>query len=144
MMEGLLKKFQGELGDVVTAEGEQAHNFKLTKMHLTDTIKKSNSDRNEKAAAKGATAASSAKAKGDLADTRKSLAEDKKMLADMTAEFKAKSATFAANQKVRSEELEAVGKAIEIMGGDAVAGGYKKNINLAQAPATAASLLQMR
>merc|ERR1712107_400038 len=46
----------------------------------------------------------------------------------------AKSATIAANQKVRKEELEAIGKAIEIMSSNDVAGGYKRNINLVQSP----------
>jgi len=143
MMEGLLKKFQGELSDTVNEESEKSHNYDLTKLHLTETIKKTKADRSEKAAVKASTAAASAKAKGELGETKKSLAEDKKFVADTNAEFKAKTDAFETNQKVRTDELVAINKALEIMSSGAAAGGYKKHVNLVQAP-TAASLLQMR
>merc|ERR1719408_629171 len=83
----------------------------------------------------------SAQAKSDLAATRKDLAEDEKTLADMTATFAAKSDQFKANQEVRKAELEAIGKAIEIISDPSVAGSYGEHINLAQ---TRTSLLQIR
>merc|ERR1719408_938611 len=83
----------------------------------------------------------SAQAKSDLAATRKDLAEDEKTLADMTATFAAKSDQFKANQEVRKAELEAIGKAIEIISDPSVAGSYGEHINLAQ---TKTSLLQIR
>ena len=39
LMEDLLKKFKGELSDVVTEEGEKAYSYDLTMLHLSDTIK---------------------------------------------------------------------------------------------------------
>merc|ERR1719277_905211 len=65
----------------------------------------------------------------------------------MTSIFKAKSATFAANQEVRAAELEAVAKAIEIISSPSVAESYGSHINLAQLPGTArqaVALLQTR
>jgi len=59
--------------------------------------------------------AASARAKGLLAETKESKAENEKFLADMTSTHEAKSATFEANQKVRKEELEAIDKAITII-----------------------------
>ena len=91
---------------------------------------------------KSKTAAASAKAKGDLADTRKQLADDKAMKAEVEATFAAKSATYEGNQKVRTEELEALSKAIEIISDPTVAGSYKEHINLAQIPLGKVSLLQ--
>jgi len=76
-----------------------------------------------------------------LASTRKDLAEDEKTLADTQSTFAAKSDQFKANQEVRKAELEAIGKAIEIISDPSVSGSYGKHINLAQ---TKTSLLQIR
>lgn len=141
MLNGLLDKFRQELGDVVNTETNQANSFELLKQHLTDSVKKSTTDRSQKAALKGETAAASIKAQAELAEAKKDLASDKKYIADITAEFKTKSATYENNQNVRKEEIAAIAKAIEIMSGDDAAGGYKKHVNLVQTPST---LLQMR
>jgi len=142
LLEGLLKKFKGELADVEEEESNEAHYYDLEMIHLTDTITKSTSDSEEKSVLKSKTAAASAKAKGDLADTRKQLADDKAMKAEVEATFAAKSATYDENQKVRAEELEALSKAIEIISDPTVAGSYKEHINLAQIPLAKISLLQ--
>merc|ERR1719433_1583477 len=142
LLEGLLKKFKGELADVEEEESNEAHYYDLEKIHLTDTITKSTSDSEEKSVLKSKTAAASAKAKGDLADTRKQLADDKALKAEVEATFAAKSSTYEANQKVRKDELEALGKAIEIISDPSVAGSYKEHINLAQLPVAKVSLLQ--
>merc|ERR1719336_445287 len=142
LLEGLLKKFKGELADVEEEESNEKHYYDLEKIHLDDTITKSTSDSEEKSVLKSKTAAASAKAKGDLADTRKQLADDKAMKAEVEATFAAKSATYEGNQKVRTEELEALSKAIEIISDPTVAGSYKEHINLAQIPLGKVSLLQ--
>merc|ERR1719433_2019810 len=142
LLEGLLKKFKGELADVEEEESNEKHYYDLEMIHLTDTITKSTSDKEEKSVLKSKTAAASAKAKGDLADTRKQLAEDKALKAEIEATFAAKSATYEENQKVRKEELEALSKAIEIISETSVAGSYKEHINLAQTRWAKVSLLQ--
>lgn len=142
LLEGLLKKFKGELADVEEEESNEAHYYDLEMIHLTDTITKSTSDSEEKSVLKSKTAAASAKAKGDLADTRKELADDKALKAEVEATFAAKSSTYEENQKVRKEELEALSKAIEIISDPSVAGSYKEHINLAQLRLAKVSLLQ--
>jgi len=141
LLKDLLGKFQGELSDVETSESNQAHEFKLTEIHLSNTIKKSKSDREEKTSEKAKTAAASAKAKGELAETKLAKEADEKTLADMIALFESKSAVFASNQKVRADELEAIGKATEIIAGESVAGSYAERVNLNQVKAV--SLLQV-
>jgi len=142
MLEGLEKKFKGELADVEEEEANEAHYYDLEMIHLTDTITKSTADADEKSVLKSKTAAASAKAKGDLADTKKQLADDKALKAEVEATFAAKSATYEENQKVRKEELEALGKAIEIISDPTVAGSYKEHINLSQLHTAKISLLQ--
>jgi len=109
-------------------------------LHLSDTIKKSTSDRDGKAVSKGKKAAASAKAKGELEKTKKEKIADTKLKSEIETTFKAKSATFDQNQKVRHDELEAISKAIEIMSSPEVSGSYSKHVNLAQQPT---SLLQL-
>jgi len=143
MLEGLLDKFKGELADLQKEESNKAHYYDLEMIHLSDTLAKSKTDREEKAAAKATTAAASAKAKGDLADTRAALADDETVLRDMKALFASKTATFEENQKVRADELVAVSKAIEIISSPEVAGSYGDRIKFAQT-GKSASFLQMR
>jgi hypothetical protein len=132
LLEKLLKKFKSQLADVEEDESNQAHNYAMTKVHLSDTIKKSKSDREEKATIKAETASASAKAKGELAATKADKKADEELLAEIKATHSAKSSAFAENQEVRKLELEAIGKAIEIISGDAVSGSYADRINLAQ------------
>merc|ERR1719316_1134964 len=91
-------------------------------IHLSDTITASNQDRDEKASMKAQTASESGAAKGKLAATKTALAEDEKVLAEMGATYKTKSAQYEENQKVRAGELEALAKAIEIIASPAVSG----------------------
>jgi len=141
LLEGLLKRFKGELAAVEEDEANQAHEFSLVELHLTNTIEKDTADRDEKATEKGKRAAASAKAKGELGETKKELAADQKLQEEIQATFSAKTATYQQNQKVRQQELEAIAKAIEIISSPAVAQSYSKHINLAQARGV--SFLQM-
>merc|ERR1719463_249231 len=92
-----------------------------------------------KEATKGKTLEAEAEAKGDLADTEASLAEDEKFLADLDSECQTKSFDYEQRQIVREGEIEAIEKAIEIMAGDAVAAAnaktsfvQKKKVSLVQ------------
>merc|ERR1719362_2706735 len=142
LLEGLEKKFKKELADVEEAEANQAHYHELEMIHLTDTITKLTEDSEEKTVVKAKTAAASAKAKGDLADTKKELAADKNLKADIETTLAAKSGTYEQNQEVRKEELKALAKAIEIIANPDVAGSYKEHINLSQMLGQKLSLLQ--
>jgi hypothetical protein len=141
LLEKFEKKFKGELEQVETEESNQANNFDLEKIQLSDTIDYMKKEIEEKSVLKAKRASESAQAKSDLAATKKELAEDEKTLADMTATFEAKTETFKGNQEVRKQELEAINKAIEIISGGAVAGSYGEHVNLAQVKT---SFLQIR
>merc|ERR1719146_589909 len=69
-----------------------------------------------------------ADATGELADTQATLAEDEKTLSDLTAECEQTAVDFAARQKLRQEELDAIQEAIDIMSSDAVAGSGEKHL----------------
>merc|ERR1719261_2445761 len=82
-----------------------------------------------------------AEAKGDLADITASVASDTEYLADLTKECSTKAADFETRQAVRKGEIEALGKAMEIMSGGAIAGGTKYLPTLVQ---KSTSLAQLR
>ena len=117
---------------------------KIEELHLSDTIEYSTSQREEKAITKGKRAAASAEAKGELSTTKADKAADEELKAETEAVYKEKSVAFEENQKVRAAEIEALAKALEIMSGGAVAGAYKKRINLAQTSESAPALIQLR
>jgi hypothetical protein len=132
LLEKLLKKFKGELDEVETEEANEAHNYDLVMIQLSDTTDYLKKEIEEKSVLKTKRAAESAQAKSDLAATKAELAEDEKTLADMMATFEAKTSTYEANQEVRKQELEAISKAIEIISDPTVAGSYKEHINLVE------------
>merc|ERR1719387_1081229 len=78
--------------------------------------------------------------KGELESTKTVLAENKSMLADMGAECKQKGMSFEEKQRMRTEEIEAIEKAIEIMSGDP-SSSAEEHMSLAQQGAS--SLLQV-
>merc|ERR1719277_1056175 len=145
MLEGLHTKFRNELADVESAETEQAHQFGLTELHLTNVITKDTSDRDEKEVLKGKRAADAARGKGELAQTRAAKAADEKLKSEIESTFASKTATYEENQKVRAAELVAVNKAIEIISSPSVAGSYAKHVNFAQVGVSgkAGSFLQL-
>merc|ERR1712070_768851 len=134
MMNGLLDKFEKQLSEVEGRETAAAQNYDLNKIQLTDMISHSNKNRDEKAATKADLSAKSAEAKGDLARTKESKAADEKTLAEMLSVHEQKTEAFKANQEVRTLELEALNKAIEIISSPNVADSYAGHVNLAQKP----------
>jgi len=115
MLKGLKDNFRKELGDLEKEEANSAHAFDMEKVHLTNTLDNLKAEREELSQTKAKTSADSARAKGELADTKASLAETEKFLADVKSTYATKTAAFEGNQKVRAEELEALGKAIAII-----------------------------
>jgi len=134
MMEGLLDKFEKQLAEVESRETSAERNFDLNKVQLTDMISHSQSNRDEKAATKADLSAKSAEAKGDLERTKVSKAADEKTLAEMLSVHEQKTEMFKGNQEVRTMELEALNKAIEIISSPSVADSYAGHVNLAQKP----------
>lgn len=82
--------------------------------------------------------------KGDFADTNKMLKADSKYLADLHTECDVKSKEFDQRQKLRGEEVEALGQAIDILGGKPVAGSADKHLPSLLQSKKRSSFLQMK
>merc|ERR1712137_151862 len=94
---------------------------------LTAQIGQATSDRDEKSEAKAAALQHKADATGDLQDTTGTKEADEKYLQDLTATCSQKSSDFESRQELRTQELEAIEKAIEIISSAAVKGNAEKH-----------------
>merc|ERR1712045_949077 len=83
-------------------------------------------DRTEKAETKAKKLQAKADAEGDLEDTTTTRDADQKYLAGLTATCEQKASDFESRQQLRTEELEAIAKAIEIISSGAVSGNADK------------------
>merc|ERR1712039_27587 len=102
------------------------HAFTMLMQDLTAQIAQATQDRDEKAATKAKKLEAKAKAEGDLADTTATRDADQKYLDDLTATCEVKATDFESRQQLRTEELEAIAKAIEIISSNAVSGNADK------------------
>merc|ERR1719236_290962 len=115
LMEELEEKLIAEKTQLEKEEmnREQAHQMMVAS--LTSEIKGQTDAINMKTSQKKQAEEAAARAKGELADTEATLAEDKMYLADLQTMCEQKVAEFEINQKMRAEELEALDEAIEII-----------------------------
>jgi len=148
MLEKLLTKFSDELVQMEKDEGESLHAFKMLIQDMEAQIADSTSRRDEKAAEKAKKLQAKAEAEGTVADTTATRDDDMKYLADVTAQCEAKATDFAERQQLRTDEIAALEKAIEILSSDSVSGAAAKHLPSALLQAMAdqvpTSLAQLR
>merc|ERR1719469_900121 len=94
--------------------------FDLMMQTLRSDIAYAEQKRAEKAVTKSKTLQAKADAEGDLHDTTTTRDADQKYLDDLVATCETKATDFESRQTLRTQELEAINKAIEIIGGEAV------------------------
>ena len=122
LVEKLGEKFAEEKKALEKAEFNAKSAYAMAVKDLTAQIDTAGMEKGMKTTTKAKTIEAEGAAKGDLADTQASLAEDEKFLADLDTECKTKSFDYEQRQIVREGEIEAIEKAIDIMSGGAVAG----------------------
>jgi hypothetical protein len=149
LVEKIGEKFTEELRALEKAEFNAKSAHQMMQKDLKGQIAQAKMERGMKETTKAKTLEDEAEAKGDLADTEASLAEDEKFLADLNSECEQKSFDFEQRQIVRQGEIDAINKAIEIMSGDAVAGANaltliqkKKSTSLVQLRSSQDSTVQ--
>lgn len=145
MLSHLNEKFFTEREALEKKELESRHAFGVLQQDLNTQVKGATEAREEKKVAKSKSLQAAADAKGDLRDTIGTRDDDMKYLADLTATCDEKATAFEKRQQLRSEELTAVKKAIEILSGDAVSGASEKHLpQLLQVHKKHAALVQLR
>merc|ERR1712196_383710 len=128
MLEKLEDKFVDERNDLQKAETNSRHAYDMLMQDLTAQIEHNTQARSDKSASKAKKLQSAADAKGDLVDTTATRDDDSKYLSDLTATCQQKASDFENRQQLRADELQALEKAIEILGSGAVSGASEKHL----------------
>ena len=126
MLEKLLDKFISERTTLEKEEMNTKHAYDMLVQDLTAQIAQATQDREEKAETKAKKLEAKATAEGDLAETTATRDADQKYLDDLMALCAQKSADFESRQQLRSDEIVAIEKAIEIISSSAVTGNADK------------------
>merc|ERR1719375_84835 len=140
MLERLKDDFRKQLKDCTKEEMNSKHAYDMIAQDLTDSIARANSDIEAKTAEKESKNEKIAEDKSLLAATIQDKDEDTKTLSDLEAECEQKGLSFEEKQQLRAEEIEAIGKAIEILSGGAVSGAAEKHLSLEQVGTVLAQL----
>lgn len=145
MLEKLRIRFQDERLVLEKEEMNKKAAFQQMLQKLTDDINYAKKQVSEKSQAKAQAEEDAATAKGDLAETKASKAEDETYLRDSLAGCAQKSKDYEARQVTRSEEIEAIQKAIEIISSPDVSGAGDKHLpGLLQERKRSSVLAQLR
>jgi DNA repair exonuclease SbcCD ATPase subunit len=122
MLEKLKDKFADEKHELEKAEMNGKHAYEMAAEDLHSSIDAAEKESSEKAKAKAEAEQGVAADKGDLADTTSARDEDQKYLDGVMTQCQQKSKSYEERQTVRSEELEALTKAIEVIQSPSVSG----------------------
>merc|ERR1719171_3053885 len=116
LVERLGEKFEDEKRALEKAEANALSAYQLMSADLTAQVAAAGDEKATKESTKATRTEEGAEAKGDFSDTSSSVAEDEKYLTDLNKECETKSFDYQQRQIVRQGEIEAIMKAIEIMG----------------------------
>jgi hypothetical protein len=142
MLKKLQDDFRKQAKQCDKEEMNAKHAFDMVIQDLTDSISRASADIEQKSAEKEQKTQKIAEDKGMLAATTKDKADDEKTLSDLEAECFQKSESFKEKQTLRTEEIAALEKAIEVLSGEAVSGGAEKHLSLVAK--TGSSFVQLR
>jgi septal ring factor EnvC (AmiA/AmiB activator) len=141
MLKKLKDEFRAKLGQCQKEEMNRAHAVNMVQQDLTDSIDNANKDIEEKTAEKEAKKEKIAEDKKELASTIEVKAADEHLLENLDVECEQKKLSFDEKQKLRADEIEAIGKASEILSGDDVSGNAAEHLGFVQ---TGSSFAQLR
>jgi septum formation inhibitor MinC len=128
----LKDQFRMQLSTTQKEEMNSEHAFDMVMLELKDTEANYQKDAEEKTAEKERKAEMAAENKKQLASTKDIKAANEHSLAETTTECDEKGMSFEEKQDLRTEEIEAIGKALEILSSPEVSGNAEKYLELVQ------------
>merc|ERR1740130_989003 len=128
MLEKLNDDFSSKKTDLEKEELGAQQAFEQIGQQLADNIENAQFEINKKTKHRAETQQNKADMEGDLAQTTADRDEDQKYLDDTTALCTQKTSDFESRSELRAGEIEAISKAIEIIGSQAVAGSGDKHL----------------
>lgn len=144
MLTKLMDKFIAERTALEQEEANSRHAYEMLMQDLQTQLEQGEKSREEKSQKKAKALEAKAETISNLQDTAKTWRADKKYLKDLTATCAQKASDFDSRQQLRSEEIEAIEKAIEIISGDGVAGSADKHLPTLLQVHSSSSLGQLR
>merc|ERR1719327_329216 len=126
MLEKLLDKFRDERSTLEKDELGAKHAYEMVMQDLQDSTEAAEQVMGRATVTKAERETAAAEAKGDLEETTKARDGDQEYLDLLVAQCTQKSTDFEARQELRGEEIEAIAKAIEILGSPDVTGNAEK------------------
>jgi len=141
MLEDLRVRFRSEKTNLEKEEMSARAAYQSIMQRLSDQIELATQETGRATKQRATRKADKAEAEGEMAETQRAKAEDEKYLSDLTALCATKSSDFESRQQLRAGEIEALSKAIEIIGSKAVKGSGEKHLpSLVQVGASFAQL----
>jgi len=128
MLEKLKDDFATKKSALEEEELNAQHNFELIAQQLADNIENAEHEVSKKKVASSETAQRKAESEGNLAQVTSDRDEDQKYLNDMNALCKVKTDDYESRSKLRTEEIAAIRKAVEIISGQSVAGAGEQHL----------------
>merc|ERR1719163_2457388 len=124
----LKERIEGKRADLEKEETEHKFAFETLVAQLDLNTEQAETEIEEKTQSKAQRLADFESFTSEVEATTATLKTDEKYFADLEAQCTTKSEEFEARQKMREEELEAIAKAIEVMGGSAVSGAAEEHL----------------
>jgi len=115
VLEDLMAKAEAELDEARKKEMNSQHNFDMLKQSLTDELNVANKEMNEAKKTSSQAAETQGNAEGDLATTKKALAEDGTSLSELHQDCMLKAQDFESETHSRGEELKALASAKKVI-----------------------------
>jgi len=128
MLEDLRQRFRSEKTDLEKEEISARGAYQSIMQRLTDQVELGEQEVSQKTKFRSQRKGDKAEDEGDMVDTKKAKSEDEKYLSDLTALCSTKSSDFESRQTLRGQEIDAISKAIEIIGSQAVKGSGEKHL----------------
>jgi len=128
MLESLKDKFTEERRELEKEEMSRRHAYESLAQDLGQSIKASEREIADDTQAVAKNKQMIAESSGTLEDTTKTRADDQTYLDDLTATCTQKTEDYEARQKLRGEEIDAIEKAVEIIGSKEVSGAGDKHL----------------
>lgn len=126
MLEKLNADFKTKVSECEKGEANEVHFFELSQLDIRDIIEQNTQGFNKSSTAMNKAKSNAARTKKELGSAREQKAEDEKFLADLKTECNHKQLSFTEKQKLRQDELDALAKAIEILGNPNIAASADK------------------
>jgi hypothetical protein len=126
MLEKLRDKFSDERTELEREEANSRHSNSLLLADLKQQLEAAAGSVSRKTSLAATKKQAAADADSDRADTEATLADTEKYLSDLKSTCAMKHTDFEARQGLRGDEIAAIEKAIEIIGGSAVQGSGEK------------------